>query len=60
MLIEDANTPFVDNNDGGYYEDVSELDDVKLPVRLLMLVVLHLVYGSTEDRLKSVFRMFKE
>lgn len=39
---------------------VEELEDVKIPVKLLLVCVMHMVQGDSESRLKCLYRLFKE
>lgn len=56
----DKNTPFVDDSLNHEYQNVNELNAVKLPVKLLLTMVMHVVHGNNDDRLKALFRLFKE
>ena len=46
---DDANSVMVDG-----------VESVKVPVKLLLVCVLHMVQGDTESRLKGLYRLFKE
>ena len=41
-------------------KNVEEVEEVKVPVKLLLVCVLHMVQGDTESRLKGMYRLFKE
>ena len=41
-------------------KNVEEVESVKVPVKLLLVCVLHMVQGDTESRLKGLYRLFKE
>ena len=43
-----------------YYQDSAELAAVKLPVKLMLVAVLHIIQGETDERLKALYRLFKE
>lgn len=59
-LSNDNNTPYIDKSKVYTYQDSSELAEVKLPVKLLLVAVLHIIQGDTEERLKALYRLFKE
>lgn len=54
----DGNTPLVDRSSQGYKE-ASAVANTKVPVRLLMLTMMHLILDDHEECLKSIYRMFK-
>lgn len=58
--VDDANTSYIDQSKNYEYQDASELAEVRLPVKLLLVAVLHMVQGETEERLKALYRLFKE
>lgn len=58
--VDDANTSYIDKSKNYEYQDASELAEVRLPVKLLLVAVLHMVQGETEERLKALYRLFKE
>lgn len=41
-------------------KNVEEVEEVKVPVKLLLVCILHMVQGDTESRLKGMYRLFKE
>ena len=55
----DMNTVYANGSEG---EEVcvEELEDVKIPVKLLLVCVMHMVQGDSESRLKCLYRLFKE
>lgn len=57
---DDIHTSYVDKARVNKYQDSTELAEVKLPVKLLLVAVLHIVQGDTEERLKALYRLFKE
>ena len=56
----DMNTVYANESGGGDEVCVEELEDVKVPVKLLLVCVMHMVQGDTESRLKCLYRLFKE
>ena len=56
---EDANSVMVDGEEK-MLKNVEEVESVKVPVKLLLVCVLHMVQGDTESRLKGLYRLFKE
>lgn len=60
MNLDDRNKAYIDENDHTSYQDWEELENVKIPVKTLLMAVLHTVHGSNEDRAKAIFRLFKE
>lgn len=58
--MDDIHTSYVDRSRTNHYQDSTELAEVKLPVKLLLVAVLHIVQGDTEERLKALYRLFKE
>ena len=56
---EDANSVMVDGEER-VLKNVEEVESVKVPVKLLLVCVLHMVQGDTESRLKGLYRLFKE
>lgn len=54
----DGNTPLLDRSIQGS-KDAQAVANTKIPVRLLMLVVMHLILDDHDECLKSIFRMFK-
>ncbi len=54
----DGNTSMVDSSSHNIKE-ASAVANTKIPVRLLMLVVMHLILDDHDECLKSIFRMFK-
>ena len=59
-LVEDQHTSYIDISKVRKYQDSAELAEVKLPVKLMLVAVLHMIQGETEDRIKALFRLFKE
>lgn len=59
-LVEDQHTSYIDTSKVRKYQDSAELAEVKLPVKLMLVAVLHMIQGETEDRIKALFRLFKE
>ena len=53
---DDANSVMVD----GEERVLKKVESVKVPVKLLLVCVLHMVQGDTESRLKGLYRLFKE
>ena len=58
--MEDVNKAYVDESDGIRYQEWEELEEVKIPVKTLLMAVMHTVHGRNEDRAKAIFRLFKE
>ncbi len=56
---DDANSVMVDGEEK-MMKNVEEVESVKVPVKLLLVCVLHMVQGDTESRLKGLYRLFKE
>ena len=56
---DDANSVMVDEEER-VLKNVEEVESVKVPVKLLLVCVLHMVQGDTESRLKGLYRLFKE
>ena len=56
---DDANSVMVDGEER-VLKNVEEVESVKVPVKLLLVCVLHMVQGDTESRLKGLYRLFKE
>ena len=56
---KDINTPYI-TEDEVYYQDLEELNEVKVPVNVLLMALLHVVHGNNDDRVKAIFRLFKE
>lgn len=56
--ITDGNTPLIDRSLHGS-KDAKAVSNTKVPVRLLMLAVMHLILDDHDECLKSIFRMFK-
>lgn len=56
---DDANSVMVDGEEK-MLKNVEEVESVKVPVKLLLVCVLHMVQGDTESRLKGLYRLFKE
>lgn len=56
---EDANSVMMDGEEK-MLKNVEEVESVKVPVKLLLVCVLHMVQGDTESRLKGLYRLFKE
>lgn len=57
---EDPNKAYIDENGTKSYQEWEELENVKIPVKTLLMAVLHAIHGSNEDRAKAIFRLFKE
>ena len=57
---DDSNTAYVDRSKIHKYQDSEQLASVKLPVKLLLVAVFHIIQGDTEERLKALYRLFKE
>ena len=58
--MEDVNKAYVDESDHIRYQEWEELENVKIPVKTLLMAVMHTVHGRNEDRAKAIFRLFKE
>ena len=65
--MEDVNKTYVDGvikdvdeSDHIRYQEWEELENVKIPVKTLLMAVMHTVHGRNEDRAKAIFRLFKE
>ena len=58
--VEDVNKAYVDEGDSVGYQEWEELEEVKIPVKTLLMAVMHAIHGSNEDRAKAIFRLFKE
>lgn len=58
-MNDDANSVIVEG-DEKEMKNVEEVEEVKVPVKLLLVCVLHMVQGDTESRLKGMYRLFKE
>ena len=58
--MEDVNKAYVDESDHIRYKEWEELENVKIPVKTLLMAVMHTVHGRNEDRAKAIFRLFKE
>ena len=58
--VEDVNKAYVDETESIRYQEWEELEKVKIPVKTLLMAVMHTVHGSNEDRAKAIFRLFKE
>ena len=56
---DDANSVMMDGEEK-MLKNVEEVESVKVPVKLLLVCVLHMVQGDTESRLKGLYRLFKE
>lgn len=56
----DMNTVYANGSGEGEEVCVEELEDVKIPVKLLLVCVMHMVQGDSESRLKCLYRLFKE
>lgn len=56
---DDASSVMVDGEEK-MMKNVEEVESVKVPVKLLLVCVLHMVQGDTESRLKGLYRLFKE
>lgn len=56
---DDANSVMVDGEEK-MMKNVEEVESVKVPVKLLLVCVLHMVQGDTKSRLKGLYRLFKE
>lgn len=54
----DGDTPLIDDSLHGS-KDAKAVSNTKIPVRLLMLAVMHLILDDHDECLKSIFRMFK-
>ena len=54
VVSQDVNTSYVS------YQDLKELNEVKVPVNVLLMAILHMVHGDNDDRVKAIFRLFKE
>ena len=54
------NTVYANGSGEGEEVCVEELEDVKIPVKLLLVCVMHMVQGDSESRLKCLYRLFKE
>ena len=59
VLSQDVNTSYVTEDDLSY-QDLKELNEVKIPVNVLLMAILHMVHGDNDDRVKAIFRLFKE
>ena len=57
---DDKNTVYVDRSKIQKYQDSDPLASEKLPVKLLLVAVFHIIQGDTEERLKALYRLFKE
>lgn len=57
---EDSNTPYVESTDSVEYQRVEDLRETKIPVKTLLMAIMHVVHGETDDRVKAIFRLFKE
>lgn len=58
FAIMDGDTPLIDDSLHGS-KDAKAVSNTKIPVRLLMLAVMHLILDDHDECLKSIFRMFK-
>ena len=59
VVSQDVNTSYVSEEDLSY-QDLKELNEVKVPVNVLLMAILHMVHGDNDDRVKAIFRLFKE
>lgn len=57
---DDSNTPYVESIDPVEYQRVEDLRETKIPVKTLLMAIMHVVHGETDDRVKAIFRLFKE
>lgn len=56
----DNNTSYVESTDPVEYQRVEDLRETKIPVKTLLMAIMHIVHGETDDRVKAIFRLFKE
>lgn len=56
----DSNTAYVESEELIQYQRIEDLQQTKIPVKTLLMAIMHAVHGETDDRVKAIFRLFKE
>ena len=57
---KDMNTVYAYGGDDGEEVCMEGVENVKVPVKLLLVCIMHMVQGDSDSRLKSLYRLFKE